>query len=133
MHKPVLIPVVVLLLALSGHVTSAQSPSAPKPKPESTLEGVISIGPIHGGPTREGVPDSRPLAHTEFVVMKEKEAVASFQTDDKGRFRIALPPGHYTISKKDWHGHIGSYGPFEVDISAAEKKTVQWECDSGIR
>lgn len=130
MHKPVPISMLVLLLTIACRVVSAESPS---PKPESRLEGVISIGPIHGGPTREGVPDSKPLAHTEFVVMKEKVSVASFQTDEKGRFRISLPPGHYTISRKDWNGHIGSYGPFEVDITAGEKKTVQWECDSGIR
>ena len=65
--------------------------------------------------------------------MKEKISVASFQTDDKGRFRISLPPGHYTISRKDWNAPIGSYGPFEVDVTAGEMKTVQWDCDSGIR
>lgn len=133
MHKPVLISVLALLLPLPCSVASAQSPSVSTPKIESRLEGVISIGPIHGGPSRQGVPDSKPLAHTEFVVMKEKSPVASFQTDDKGHFRIALAPGHYTISRKDWTGHIGNYGPFEVDITAGEKKTVQWECDSGIR
>ena len=91
------------------------------------------VGPIQGGPTRQGVPDSRPLPNTEFVVLKENSAVASFKTNEEGWFKISLPPGHYTISRKDWNASIGSYGPFEVDVVAGQIKKVQWECDTGLR
>ena len=95
----------------------AETPSTPKAEPGTGLEGVILAGPIQGGPTRQGVPDSRPLANTEFVVEKENSTVASFKTNDQGRFQVSLPAGHYTISRKDWKANIGSYGPFEVDVA----------------
>jgi hypothetical protein len=133
MRKPYLLPMFVVLFALFSRVVPAQPQPTSKPEPETALEGVISAGPIHGGPSRQGVPDSRPVANIEFLVEKERVTVASFQTDDQGRFRISLPPGHYTISRKDWKASIGSYGPFEVDVVAGKIKTVQWSCDTGIR
>ena len=82
---------------------------------------------------KQGVPDSRPLANTTFVVKKADLSVASFTTDDQGRFQISLPPGHYSISKKDWKSRVGFYGPFEVDIAVGEIKKVQWNCDTGMQ
>jgi hypothetical protein len=100
---------------------------------ETGLEGVISISPIHGGPARIGVPNSRPLANTAFIVKKGEDTVTSFTTDDQGRFRISLAPGHYTVSMKDGKRGIGRYGSFEVDVTQGEVKQVQWTCDSGMR
>jgi hypothetical protein len=122
-----------VLLALSSRVLMAETPSTPKAEPGTGLEGVIMVGPIQGGPTRQGVPDSRPLPNTEFVVTTGNSLVASFKTDEEGRFKISLSPGRYTISRKDWHASIGSYGPFEVDIVAGQIKKVQWDCDTGLR
>jgi hypothetical protein len=133
MRKPYPFPIFVVLLALFSRFVLAEAPSTPKPEPETGIEGVISAGPIQGGPSRQGVPDSRPLANTEFLVEKENSTVTSFKTDEQGRFRISLPSGHYTISRKDWHASVGSYGPFEVDIAAGQIKRVQWNCDTGIR
>ena len=127
------LPILVVLLALFSRFVLAEIPSTPKPESETALEGVISAGPIQGGPSRQGVPDSKPLANIEFLVTKENRIVASFKTDDQGRFRISLPSGHYTISRKDWNATIGSYGPFEVDVTASQIKRVQWNCDTGIR
>lgn len=93
---------------------------------------MISVSPIRGGPSRQGILDSRPLANTEFLVKKENAAVASFKTDDQGRFRISLPSGHYTISKKNWIAAVGNFS-FEVDVVAGQMKVVQWDCDTGIR
>jgi hypothetical protein len=124
---------VIVFLGLFCSIANGQSPSTPTGDPQTGLTGEILIGPIHGGPTRQGVLDSKPLAHTEFlVVSKANSSVSSFQTDDKGKFRIFLPPGHYTVSVKEKAG-LGSYGPFEVDIAAGQMKQVQWNCDSGIR
>jgi hypothetical protein len=123
----------VVFFALFSRVVPAQPSPTPKPEPETALEGVISAGPIQGGPSRQGVPDSRPLANIEFLVEKENRTVASFTTDDQGRFRVSLPPGHYTISRKEGKTAVGSYGPFEVDVAAGQIKKVQWSCDTGIR
>ena len=133
MRNPYLLSILVVFLTLSSRVVPAQPSPTPKPGPETALEGVISAGPIQGGPTRQGVPDSRPLANIEFLVAKANSAVASFQTDAQGRFQISLPPGHYKISRKDWNGGVGSYGPFEVDVVAGQVKRVQWSCDTGLR
>lgn len=94
---------------------------------------MISLSGISGGPLRRGVPDSRPLANTTFVAKQGDQGVASFTTDDQGRFRISLPPGRYSISKKDWKSRVGYYGPFEVDVSAGQMKKVQWNCDTGMQ
>lgn len=133
MNKPYPLVITAVLLALSSHFTLAQTPPTPKPDPATGLEGVIMVGPIQGGPSKQGVPDTRPLPNTEFMVVKGNSTVATFKTDDQGRFRISLPSGHYTISRKDWNAAIGSYGPFEVDVAAGQIKKVQWNCDTGIR
>lgn len=89
--------------------------------------------PIQGGPTRQGEPDSKPLAKMAFEVKQAGRVIRSFQTDDRGQFRVELKPGHYTIARKDWKGAIGSYGPFEVEITQGKMKKVEWKCDSGLR
>jgi Prealbumin-like fold domain len=121
---------IFLALALFSSVTLAEAQRTPKP--ETGLEGVISEGPIRGGPSRQGAPNSSPLANVEFLVAKENSTAASFKTDDQGRFRISLPSGHYTISRKDWKAKLGSYS-FEVDVIAGQMKRVQWNCDTGLR
>lgn len=133
MRKLYSLSIFVGLLTLFSRFVLAEIPSTPKPEPETGLEGVIWVGPIQGGPSRQGVPDSRPLANIEFLVEKENSTVASFKTDDQGRFRISLASGHYTISRKDGKAAVGSYGPFEVDVAAGQIKRVQWNCDTGIR
>jgi len=97
------------------------------------IEGVITISPTQPGPIRADTPSSKPLASATFVVEKEKGAVASFTTDDQGRFRTSLPPGHYTVSMNGKKHGIGHYGPFDVDVVPGQMTKVQWECDTGIR
>ncbi len=132
MRKPFRLLATVLPFALFWS-DLAQSASTPKAESETAVEGVILVSPIHGGPSKQGAPDSAPLANIEFVVVKENSTVASFKTDDQGRFRVSLPAGHYTISRKEGKAAIGSYGPFEVDVAAGRVKKVQWTCDSGLR
>jgi hypothetical protein len=127
-------PFLLLMMTLALLCCSARA-ETPPPSPESGtgLEGLISLHTMQGGPVRQGVPDSKPLANTIFVVNKGNDTVASFTTDDQGRFRISLPPGHYSISKKDWKVRVGYYGPFEVDVTAGQMKKVQWDCDTGMQ
>ena len=130
MSKSGLLQVFVTSVSLCCRLLLAETPS----KDAGTgLEGVISISPVQAGPIRPGVPDSKPLGHTEFVVTKDDKQVASFETDDKGHFKISLPPGHYSISRKGLKPGIGNYGPFEADVGAGEMKRIQWTIDSGIR
>src|SRR5437868_9176820 len=121
----------LLLLAVSLVTAAAQS--SPAAEPATGVEGIITISPAHGGPSRPGIPDSKPLMNTTFVVENEKGAVASFATDNQGQFRISLTPGHYAVSMKDKKPKIGRYGPFEVDVVAGQMTKVAWTCDTGMR
>jgi hypothetical protein len=117
------------LIAIIVSASTGQTPSAG----ESGIEGVITIGPAKPGPIRANAAASMPLANATFAVEKNDGEVASFITDDQGRFRVSLQPGHYKISLKGRKSSIGRFGPFEADVAAGKTTNVQWECDSGIR
>ena len=119
----------MLLIMDVSFFAAAQTSS----RTETGIEGVITISPTQPGPVRVDAPASEPLANMAFVVEKENAAVASFTTDDHGRFRIQLPPGHYKVSTKGRKTTIGHFGPFEADVVADKMTNVQWKCDSGIR
>jgi hypothetical protein len=122
--------IILVLLVMSGCFSLGQTQSGSG----TGIEGVITFGPTQGGPIRADTPSSKPLANATFVVENEKGAeVASFTTDDQGRFRVPLAPGHYTVSKEGKKHGIGHYGPFDVDVVAGRMTNVQWECDTGIR
>jgi hypothetical protein len=122
-------PIILGLLVMTACVSVGQTPSVV----ETGIEGVITISPTQPGPIRADSPGSKPLANAAFVVESEKGEVASFTTDNEGRFRIPLAPGHYRVSIKGKKGGIGRFGPFEVDVVPGKVTNVQWECDSGIR
>jgi len=133
LNKQQSLELLLILLAPFICVAQAETQSMPSSEAGTGLEGSISLHSISGGPVKQGVPDSKPLANTTFVVKKGDLTITSFTTDDQGRFRISLPPGHYSISKKDWNSRVGFYGPFPVDITAGQIKKVQWNCDTGMQ
>ena len=121
---------ILVLLLLSCSLMTAQTPGTAG---DTGIEGVILISPTHGGPIRPGIASSAPLRETEFVVRKGEEIISTFKTDAEGKFRLLLPPAHYTVSRANWSGRIGRYGPFEVDVAAGQISKVQWICDTGMR
>jgi hypothetical protein len=120
---------ILIFIIVPAVFSSAQT----QPEPGTGIEGVVTIAPIHPGPAVEGMPSSTPLTNTTFVVENEKGMVTSFTTDDQGRFRVSLAPGHYTVFLKGKKQGVGSYGPFDVDVVAGRMTKVQWECDTGMR
>jgi hypothetical protein len=123
----------LLFLGMLSQVVAGDSTATPKPTAETALEGIISIGPVKGGPQRAGETNSRPLADTEFDVQYNANVVTSLKTNGEGRFRISLPAGHYRISRKDAAASGLGICSFEVDLTAGQVKRVEWECDTGIR
>ena len=122
--------IILVLLVMAACVSAGQTPSGSG----TGIEGVITISPTQPGPIRADTPSSKPLANATFVVENEKGAeVASFTTDDQGRFRVPVTPGHYTVSKEGKKRGVGHYGPFDVDVLAGQMTRVEWECDTGIR
>ena len=117
---------VVGALAISS--TSAQTPVPAS----SGIEGVIMVSPSRPGPTRKDGPSSAPAGNLEFAVKREDAKVAAFTTDAEGRFRVSLPPGHYTVLREDPGAKIGHWR-FETDVKPGEVTKVQWTGDSGMR
>ena len=122
-----------IFLAIVFLCPSIRSESTPAAQTSTGIEGLITISPIQGGPTRIGTPDSKGLPNMEFVVQNEKGEIASFTTDGNGKFRVEVPAGHYTVSRKGGKHAIQRYGPFDVDVVAGKMTKVTWNCDSGIR
>jgi hypothetical protein len=120
---------ILIFLAMPFCFSWAQTPS----QSGTGIEGIITIGPIRPGPVSDAVPSSKPLANATFVVENEKSIVASFRTDDQGRFRISLDSGHYTVSMKDKKGGMWRCGPFDVDVVAGKMTGAEWQCDTGLR
>jgi hypothetical protein len=110
-----------------------QTSPTPMSQIETGIEGVITVSPIHGGPARPGIPSSKPLVNTTFIISSGSSSVAEFTTDDQGRFNIALTPGHYSVTRKGEQHKMGRYGPFDVDVTAGQVTKVEWHCDSGMR
>lgn len=129
------VQLLLIASALFSHLVFAATPSPSPAVPETGLRGVISESPVSGGPTRQGVDDSRPVVNALFLVRRaDASVVASFTTDNQGRFEISLPPGHYNVIKKSERQHgPGNYGPFEVDVRAGEVTRVEWKCDTGMQ
>jgi hypothetical protein len=124
------LPIILLLLIMAASFSSGQTQSGSG----TGIEGVITFSPSQPGPIRADAPGSAPLANTTFVVENEtRTEVAAFTTDDQGRFRVTLAPGHYTVSKKGKKGGPGRFGPFDVDVLADQMTKVTWECDTGMR
>jgi hypothetical protein len=117
------------LIIMSACTSFGQTPSAG----ESGIEGIITIGPARPGPTRIDAADSVPLGNATFVAESTTGKVTSFTTDDRGRFRVSLPPGHYKVSVQGKKTGIGRFGPFEADVAQGKMTNVEWQCDSGIR
>lgn len=124
---------VILAFLLVCCFSSAQLQPTPSPELGTGIEGLITVGPTHGGPAKIGVPDSKPLTNVTFHVENEKGSVASFTTDIEGRFQILLAPGHYRVSRKDARPKVGRYGPFDVDVVAGQMTKVAWHCNSGMQ
>jgi hypothetical protein len=118
-----------MLLMMPCFLSSAQTHSGSS----SGIEGRITISPIRPGPIRQDMPSSGPFANGTFTVQNQTGTVTSFTTDAEGRFRVSLPPGHYTVTRKDGQRGVGHFGPFEVDVVAGKMTPVEWRCDTGMR
>jgi Prealbumin-like fold domain len=124
----------VSFMMFSSHSSAGPPPPSGPSNSETGIEGTIALSPTHPGPIREGVPSSAPLANIDFVVTQDDRTVASFQTDEKGYFRVSLPPGHYVVATKEKKsGKVGRRGPFEVDVTSGQMTKVEWHCDTGMR
>jgi len=118
------------LLITYGSMSSGQI----EPDRGTGIEGVITVSPTRPGPIRAGsdVPNAAPLPNAVLSVENEKGKVISFTTDNQGRFRVSLKPGHYVVALAE-HRFPRPCGPFEIDVESAKMTKVEWRCDTGMR
>jgi carbon monoxide dehydrogenase subunit G len=72
------------------------------------------------------------VSNVEFVVKAGDTTVKRFTTDGEGHFQVALPPGHYVISREGAAPGVGRWN-FEADVVAGQVTKVNWTADSGMR
>jgi hypothetical protein len=131
--RPFAFLIIPLSLALISILVWGTMENAPAADAGTGIEGVISIGPTHGGAIRQDEPPTNPMPNKDFVAENDQHApVASFKTDEQGRFHISLAPGKYSISLKE-KTRFPRCGPFTVEVVAGKMTKVNWECDSGLR
>jgi hypothetical protein len=120
----------VALVLTCGNILFAQM----EPDRATGVEGVITVGPTRPGPARKGadIPNAAPLPNAVFSVENDKGTVTSFTTNNEGRFRVALKPGHYAIALAE-HRFPRPCGPFEIDVEPGKMTKVEWRCDTGMR
>jgi len=119
-----------LLFAIALLTFRTQAMKADTP---SGIEGTITVSPIHGGPSKMGEPDSAPLANASFFVESAAGQVATFTTDDKGHFKVALPPGRYAIRAQKSGMRGRRCGLENIEVTATGFKQVDLQCDTGLR
>jgi hypothetical protein len=122
------------LIGLVCVVPFAALSNGETPSASTGIEGVITTGPIHGGPSRAGdETDSAPVSDVAFEVTNDAGVVTSFTTGKDGSFRVAVAPGHYLVRRAGNKPKLGGCRQFTVDVSAGSFARVHFECDSGIR
>src|SRR5207253_10256100 len=104
--------IIPALLVLFSCFSSAEMQPTPTPEPGAALEGVITVSPIHGGPSRADLSDSGPLAAVAFVVENERGTGTSFTADVPVNVRIPLAPGHYSVAQEGRASGIGKLWPW---------------------
>jgi hypothetical protein len=124
----------LVLFGLLGCALLGPMTLAVEPESDTGIQGTIRVGPVHGGPSRAGVPDFKALANAAFAVTSGGGGeLASFTTDAEGRFYVSLPPGRYVVSMKEKKPKIGHFGPFAATVVEGKITNVEWMCDTGMR
>ena len=101
--------------------------------PGTGIEGSVRVGPIHGGPTKLGEPDSAPLANATFLVETAAGTIKTFTTDEHGHFKVDLPPGRYAIRAERTGMKGRGCGLTDIEVTGTGFKQVTLECDTGMR
>lgn len=104
-----------------------------QPNDTSGIEGTIVVSPSQPGPIREDKgPSVAAVPNAKFLVKAGDATVATFTTDSEGHFQVALPAGHYVITREGAPSRIGRW-QFEANVVAGQVTKVNWTADSGMR
>jgi hypothetical protein len=121
-----------ILLLICLFITAC-SPVQPTPA-DTGIEGQVFIGPMCPV-VREGeaCPD-QPYQATLTILRPDGREVTRFETDEEGRFRVALRPAKYILHPETPEGMPLPYaGEQEFSVQAGQYTQLTITYDSGIR
>jgi hypothetical protein len=101
--------------------------------PGTGIEGSVRVGPTHGGPVKMGEPDSAPLANATCLVETAAGTIKTFTTDEKGHFKVELPPGRYAIRVEKVGMKGRGCGLADIEVTSSGFKQIDLQCDTGMR
>jgi hypothetical protein len=80
-----------------------------------------------------GEPDSAPLPNATLVIATAAGTIKTTTTDEKGHFKVELPPGRYAIRVEK----IGIRGRgcelADIEVTSSGFRQVDLHCDTGMR
>jgi hypothetical protein len=104
--------------------------AAPATTLSSGLYGVVRKGPIMPV-CRNDVPCDAP-AQVTLLFMRGTSVVARGRSAADGRYRIAIPPGYYTVKTQPRIG-FGAIRPLNVHVRPGHFDRLNFLVDTGIR
>lgn len=99
----------------------------------SGIRGVVVAGPQCPVESAQSPCPDAPLTKTEVQVKRSGNVVATATSDETGAFRVALPPGTYSVEAVTDMGGIGYARPVEVTVTDGAFAQVSVVVDTGIR
>jgi hypothetical protein len=95
----------------------------------SGLYGVVTRGPTKPVCTVD-MPCTAPYAHATLVFTRSGLTARKAVTDAQGKYRIALPPGRWSLSVQS--SHFG-WSPRAVTVPSGRYARANVDVDTGIR
>jgi hypothetical protein len=113
--------------------TTPPTPTLPPPPPPGTgAYGYVTAGPTCPVERPGLLCPPRPLAATVQAQDRSGRQVAATSTDGSGRYRLALPPGSYTLTASTGRA-LPRCPPVGVTVGTGAPTRVDVDCDTGIR
>jgi hypothetical protein len=132
MRKLLLSVVVASLLAACAE--GAAGDGGGTPTGDSGISGIVTLGPTCPVQREDSPCPDKAYQATLRVVDANGDVVATVKTAEDGTFRVAVPPGTYTVDAGPPHsGGFPVAHPVEVTVEAHGFTEVTVQFDTGIR
>lgn len=121
--------ILLTIAALSLAAVSAQSSGAAR---TSGLYGKVLIDPAMPV-CKVGTPCSRPAKDLKLAFVRNGRVVGTTMTDDRGRYRLALPAGRYAVRPRVQPAFRQGFKPNRATVPRGRFARRDFTLDIGIR
>ncbi len=125
--------VLLIGLALSLSACADTSTIGTSGSGAAGIQGKVLLGPMCPVQQAGSPCPDKPIKADISVTASDGKTVATGHSDEDGTYRIALPPGSYTVTANHPGGAIGSGKPIMVEVPAGTYVHLNLPVDSGIR